>query len=203
MTKQKSIKVKLPEFRLSYPNLFKPKLNDYSGKLEYSCVALFPLGADLSGLERAIKQAFTEAFGPNEAKWPREKPGADGKPGPLVQPLKDQGERAKMSDDGKMVLPAGYVAGAKYLNLKTAQKPGVVDAQVQPIVEASEVYGGCYCLATVTVYAYKHPVRQGVTVSLQNVQKTRDGEKFGGATRAEDDFAPLPAASGDASSLFE
>jgi hypothetical protein len=196
MAKQKSIKVKLPEFRMSYPSLFKPKLNDLNDKLEYSCVALFPLGADLSVLETAIKQAFADAFGPNEAKWPREKSGE------LVQPLKDQSDRAKVSDDGKKVLPAGYVAGAKYLNLKTTQKPGVVDAQVQPIVEASEIYGGCYGMATVTVYAYKHPVRQGVTVSLQNVQKTRDGEKFGGAVRAEDDFAPLPAVSGDASSLF-
>ena len=48
-----SKRVTTPEFRVSFPVVFKPKKNDLSGEDEYSIVALFPKGADLTALKNA------------------------------------------------------------------------------------------------------------------------------------------------------
>ena len=47
-----------PEFRASYPKLFKAEVNQMSGKAEYSVVALFKKGEDLTALKKAAEQAL-------------------------------------------------------------------------------------------------------------------------------------------------
>lgn len=188
-----------PEFRVSYPNVFKPKLNKLSNKEEFSLVALFPKGADLSKLKAAVKEVIEKEWGKDPAKWPKN----------LKTPFRDQGEREKEDDvTGKMVMPAGYEKGAIFINLKAKSRPGVVDAQVQPILDESQFYAGCWARASVNPYAYDVSGSRGVSLGLNNIQKTRDGDSLGGKTKAEDDFAPIegaatPAAvSADAASLF-
>lgn len=187
---------KTPVFRVSYPNIFKPKLNELNGKNEYSLVALFPKGADLSALQKAATAAATKKWGADKTKWPKN----------IRSPFRDQGERAK-DVDGKSVLPAGYEAGAIFLTLKSKEKPGVVDQQVNDIMDESEVYAGCYMKASVNAYAYDEKGNRGISFGLGNLQKVKDGESLGGRTRAQDDFSAVEgeaAAGGDgsASSLF-
>jgi hypothetical protein len=70
-------------------------------------------------------------------------------------------------------------------------RPGVVDQDVQPILDQTEIYSGCSVNISVNLYAYDYKGKKGVGVGLNNIQKVADGERRGGGTRAEDDFQPL------------
>lgn len=187
-----------PEFRVSYPNVFKAKLNDLSGKEEYSLAALFPKGADLSNLKKLVHEALVKKWGLDQAKWPKV----------LRSPFRDQAERAKVDEDtGKETLPLGYEAGAIFINLKSAKRPGVVDHNVQRIIQEADFYAGCYARASVNAYAYDAKGNKGVAFGLGNIQKIKDGDPLGGRARAEDDFQAIegtsPSGEGaDATSLF-
>ena len=107
------------------------------------------------------------------------------------------------------MLPDGYVEGAIYLNLKSVNKPGLVDNQVQDIIDSAEFYGGCWARASVSVYAYAQGGNRGVNFGLGNIQKVKDDTPFGNRTKAQDDFAPVAGAvaakgesAGAASSMF-
>ena len=173
-------KVNTPEFRVAFPQVFQPKKNDLNGKDEYSVVALFPKGADLSALKKAAQEALVKKFGPEKAKWPKK----------LRSPFRDQGDREK-EKDGVMTLPQGYEKGAIYLNLRSAQRPGVVDNQVQEIIDTAEFYGGCWAVASINAYAYNIKGNAGVSFGLGNLQKRKDGDAFGNRTKPEDDFAAV------------
>lgn len=170
-----------PMFRVSYPNVFKPRMNDLNGKEEYSVMAIFPKGADLSALKEAAANAMAKKFGPDKTKWPKQ----------YRSPFRDQQDRAKEDEAGNLVMPEGLVAGAIYLNLRTNQKPAVVDQNVQPILEEKDFYAGCYARAKIGAYAYDNKGNKGVSFGLQNIQKMKDGEPLGTRTRPEDDFKPI------------
>lgn len=196
----KSKVVITPEFRVSYPKVFKPEPNKLkNNELEYSMQALFPKGADLSTLKKAAQEALQEKFGARLPQLVKE--------GKLKTPFRDQGEKEYTRDDGVKVMPPAMEKGAIFLTLRTKQKPGVVDQNVQSIMNEADFYGGCYAKAAVTVYAYEKGSNCGVNFGLQHVQKTRDGESLGSRTRAEDAFAPIdtPATGGsaDAGGLFD
>lgn len=173
-----------PEFRVSYPQVLQPKLNDLNGKMEYSVVALFPKGADLKPLKAAAAAAAKEKWG-------------DKLPANMRSPFRDQGEKEK---DG--ALPAGLEAGAIFINFKANQRPGLVDANVQPILDASDFYAGCWARAQVRAFAYDQKGNKGVSFGLQNVQKMREGEPLGSRVRAEDAFEAVAGATEDAGGIF-
>lgn len=183
-----------PEFRVSYPTLFKPKKNDLNNQMEYSVVALFKKGENLDKLKAAAQEACEKKWGKDKAKWPKT----------LRSPFRDQADRAKTNEEtGKEYLPDGYEAGAFYLNLKSTTRPGVVNQAVKEITEESgDFYAGCYAYASLSCYAYDQKGNKGVAFGLQNIQKSRDGEPFGGRTKATDDFAAVAVEGGDANALF-
>lgn len=186
-----------PEFRVSYPNVFKPKRNELNGKDEYSMVALFPKGADLKTLKEACQKAIVDKWGPDKAKWPNN----------LRTPFRLQEERAK-DVDGKRILPAGHEEGAVFINLKSSQRPGIVDQNVQDIINESDFYAGCWARASINAYAYDQKGNRGVAFGLNNVQKTRDDDPLGNRAKPEQDFAPVEmeqteaASTGSATDIF-
>lgn len=169
-----------PIFRVSYPNVFTPKKNDLNGKDEYSVVALFEKGANITGLKKAAQEALIKKFGADKTKWPAV----------LKTPFRDQAERVK-NVDGKMILPAAHVAGAVFMNLKSKDRPAVVDQNVEDIIDQSQFYAGCYARASVRAYAYDMKGNRGVAFGLQNIQKVKDGEPLSGRAKPEDEFAPV------------
>lgn len=177
--------INTPTFRVSYPNVFKAKRNDLNGKDEFSVVALFKKGEDLSALKAAAQKAIVDKWGPDKEKWPKN----------LRSPFRDQSERAK-EVDGKRILPAGHEEGAIFLNLKSSQRPGVVDQNVQDIIDESQFYAGCYARASVNAYAYDQKGNRGVSFGLGNIQKVRDGEPLGNRAKPEQDFAPIQVEEG-------
>ena len=195
-------KVNTPEFRAAFPQVFQAKRNTLNDKDEFSVVALFTLGQDLSMLKTACQEAITKKWGPDQSKWPQN----------LRSPFRDQGDREKLNEEtGKMEMPQGYVKGAIYITLRSTQKPGVVDNNVQEILDSSEFYGGCYAKASVNAYAYDQKGNRGVSFGLGNLQKLKDGDAFGNRTKPQDDFTPVQNPDGnqaggakgaDASSMF-
>ena len=76
-----------------------------------------------------------------------------------------------------------------FLNAKSSRKPGVVDADLNAILDKEEFYSGCYGRASLNFYAYDYQGTKGIGVGLNNLQKLEDGERLGGDfSTAEEDF---------------
>lgn len=158
---------------LSYPNLFTP--NGFAGQdPKFSTILIFDESEDLSKLEEAIEAALVKKFGEVPSNY--------------ASPIKNGDD--KKDKDGN---PRPEYAGRMYITVKNkADKPPyIVGADVQPILNESEIYGGCKARVSINVSAYDFMGTKGVSLWLQGVQKTSDGEPFGQASRPEDDFTPF------------
>jgi len=172
-------KVTTGKVRLSYTHLFEPHAIE-GNEAKYSTSVLIPK-SDKETLT-AIKEAVDQVKKEGTAKW-------GGKVPPnLKTPLRD-GDAERPDDEA--------YAGCYFLNANSKNKPGVVDANVQPVMDATEVYSGCYGRLTLNFYAYSASGNKGVACGLGNVQKLEDGEPLGGFTRAEDDFTAVGSAEDD------
>ena len=84
-----------------------------------------------------------------------------------------------------------------YFNLRANTKPGVVkinpsgNPRYIPITNQDELYSGCYGYVSVGFFAYKNSGNTGVSIALNNLLKTSDGEYLGGRSDANTDFAGL------------
>lgn len=165
-------KITTPLFRLSFAQLFTPKA-DQSGNLKYSLNMLFPKTTDLTLLKEAAKAAVVAKWGPNPPKG-------------LKNPFRDGDEKDY----------DGY-AGHIFVTASSKNKPGLVDQNVQPIMDQALLYSGCYCYASINAYAYEGKdakgaiLNRGVAFGLMNVQLVKAGEPFGARSNPTDDFAAV------------
>jgi len=81
--------------------------------------------------------------------------------------------------------------GHFFMNCNTSLKPGVVDAQMNPIMDKSEVYSGCYARVSINMFPFNVDGNKGIAAGLNNVQKLAEGDTLTGRTRAEDDFTAV------------
>lgn len=172
--------VNTPVFRVSYPNVFEAKLNKLSNQPEFSIEAIFDKDADLSDLKAAAQKALVSKFGADKSTWPQG----------IRTPFKKHEAKAK-TVGGKQVIPEPYVEGGIYLNLRSKQRPSVVDRDLTAIIDGTDFYAGCYAIASLSVYAYSKGGNNGVSFGLSNIQKFKDGDPLGGRTRPEDDFVAV------------
>ncbi|AEG59351.1 DUF2815 family protein [Desulforamulus ruminis] len=170
-TKSPNTKVVTGKIRMSYANLFEPRAIAEGQDKKYSLCVLIPK-SDVETL-RKIKAAVDAAKQAGASLW-------GGKiPSNLKTPLRDGDvDRADQEE----------YQGHYFLNASSKQKPGIVDRNVQPILDQSEVYSGCYGRVSLNFYPFNQAGNKGVGCGLQNVQKLEDGEPLGGRSRAEDDF---------------
>ncbi len=174
--------MRTPKFRISYPHLFTPQINQQSGKPEYSALALFEKGADFTELKQAAAAAGTEMWGQDKSKWPKN----------LLSPFRTE------KKDG--TLPSGLEAGAVFMNFKSKTKVLVVGKDGKtPITEEQELYAGCWCYGSVTASAYDVAGNKGIKFYLNGVQKVADGEKLSGGHSATSDFTSVVEAHTQAS----
>lgn len=177
-------KIVTKEFRVSFPSVFKPRTNS-NGKDTYSIQMLFPKTTDMTDIKELLKAAMVE-------KWPN----ADTRPKNLVNPLKD-GDTDVMEDGTLRKEKYPELEGHWLLTASSMSKVGVVDQDVQPILDESVFYSGCYARASIHAYAYgpdakNKTKKNGIGLGLNNVQKLRDGDSFNGRASAADDFDPVP-----------
>ena len=156
--------------RFSYLHCWEPDSVNGS-EPKYSVSAIIPK-SDTKTVN-AIKAAIEQAKKDSVSKW-------GGKvPGNLKLPLRD-GDIDRPDDEA--------YAGCYFFNANSRQAPQVVDSKVQPILDQSEVYSGCYGKISVTFYGYNSNGNRGIAAGLGNIQKLKDGESLGGRTSAADDF---------------
>ena len=148
-----------PEFRASYVFLNSPRIGKKGKNPKYCVNCVFPVGTDLTILKQAALACVIKQFGQDQSAWPKFK-----------NPFKPQDDRV-----GK---DKGYEKGGIYIIPNSNNKPGIVDAAVKPIINPSDIYGGCWGVAMVRVYWYDND-QKGVGFELINFQKTRDGEPLG------------------------
>jgi hypothetical protein len=171
-TTNNTTKVITGKVRLSYAHLFEPAETP-SGEEKYSVMLLIPKSdKETVGKIKAAQKAAAEAG--------RQKFG--GKiPQGLKLNLRDGDE--EMDTDERPEFKGVY-----FMNVSSKTRPGVVDAHLQPILDGSEVYSGCYAKASINFFAYNTAGNKGVSAGLNNIQKIADGDYLGGRTKAEDDF---------------
>lgn len=79
--------------------------------------------------------------------------------------------------------------GKFFANANTKRKPGIVDKDLNTIIDASEVYSGAKFRVKLTAFPYNVSGSKGVGLSLGNIQKVADGDPLNGSSRnAADDF---------------
>lgn len=160
--------------RLSYAHLFEP-VSINGGAEKYSVSVLIPKDnkATIEKIEKAVDAAIEEGI----AKFGGKKPNK----GAIKLPLRD----------GDIERDDEAYKGHYFVNANSLTAPQVVDTQLNPILDKSEVYSGCYGRVSLSFYAFNSNGNKGVACGLNNVQKVRDGEPLGGRTTAADDFGTL------------
>lgn len=159
--------------RLSYANIWEPQsINGSEPKYSVSLIIPKSDTATLNKIKQAIEVAKQEAISKFGGKIPAN----------LKLPLRD-GDIDRPDDEAYQ--------NSYFINCNSKQKPQVVDSQVQPILDQTEVYSGCYGRVSVTFYGFNSNGNRGVAAGLGNVQKLRDGDALGGRMRAEDEFSTL------------
>lgn len=176
--------------RLSFPNLFVPKAAGPGAEPKFSATFLLPPDFNLDPLKLAVLNAAKNKWGDVAAKWISERK--------IKLPFKRQDEKSNL---------AGYTEGY-YINASSKNRPGVVDAALQPIENREDVQAGMIVAVTLNAYAWEHPQNgKGVSFGLQNVMIVKDdGTRFGGgASKPEEDFADFKsvASSGAAAKTAE
>lgn len=79
--------------------------------------------------------------------------------------------------DGDLKVNDKCFKDAYYINTSSREQPGVVDTDLNPIIQSEEVYDGCFGRASITFYPYKVGTKSGIAVGLNNVMKMKDGER--------------------------
>lgn len=173
--KNNETKVITGKVRFAYLHVFEPHAVDESQDKKYSVTLLIPKSdkKTISAMKQAIKKAIEQGV---KEKWGGKKPAN------LQMPLRD-------GDEERPDQPEFH--GHYFVNAKSTYKPGVVDAQLNEIIDSTELYSGCYGKASVNFYAYNVSGNKGIACGLNNIQKLHDGETLGGRARPEDEFEPV------------
>jgi hypothetical protein len=64
-------------------------------------------------------------------------------------------------------------------------------------VDEDEIYSGVWAIISVTFYGYDVSGNRGIACGLNNVMKFKDGERLGGRSSADNDFADIDAEEDD------
>jgi len=172
--KSNETKVVTGKVRFSYVNVFEPRAVEEGQEPKYSVSILIPKTdkATLAKIEQAIEAAKQQGLSMWGGKVPTN----------LKLPLRD-GDTDRPDD------PA--YRGHYFINATSKIKPGVVDAQLNPIIDPTEFYSGCYGRASINFFPFNKAGNRGVAAGLNNLQKLADGDFLGGRSRPEDDFEPV------------
>ena len=178
MTTEKNQPVLTPVALARFINVFEPRVvtgpdANPNALPKYEVNLVFPEGADLTELKQAAFKAGQIKFGMDKAKWPKFAH-------PLFKKAEDLKEKHYGAYKGRIVLRAS-----------TTDPVGVVDADVQPIINPRDVYAGCEVIAQVKFAGYQRLGNSGISCYLMNIQKVSDGEALSGGPRAEDAFSPV------------
>ena len=127
MAKQNNTKVVTGIVRLSYANVWEPKSIN-GGDPKYSCSIIIPKTdtETVNAINAAVDCAIKEGIGKFGGKKPNK--------AAIKLPLRD----------GDIERDDEAYANSYFVNANSTTAPQIVDQKVQPILDRSEVYSGCY-----------------------------------------------------------
>ena len=168
----KNPRVVTGKVRFSYASVFTP-VDKGDGKIPKYSVSIIIPKTDKETIAK-VNKAFEEAKAASAAYF-----------GGTVPKLLKGGLR-----DGDLEKEDEAYAGSMFINANSAKKPGVVDSEMNAIIDADEFYSGCFGRAAIEFYPYNMEGSKGIACGLGNVQKLEDGERLGsGGVAAAVDFA--------------
>jgi len=169
-----------PEAILSFPSLITPRARSEGGEPVFSCTLLFTATAQKDPLFAKLKAAAEAAA----------KERFDGKiPAGLKSPFRDGNEKDY----------SGY-AGTVFISPWSKQKPGIVDENVEALIDPDRLYPGVIVRADVKPFAWSVSGNKGVSFGLNHLQIIREGERMDGRSSPSSVFSAV--SSDDDSSPF-
>lgn len=164
----------LKNVRLSYVHLTAPYARDPKEPGKYQVTVLLPK-SDAAG-KTAIDTAIAAAVqAGTTGKWNGSAPQVPATPVWDGDGVSQNGNKFGPECAGCWVFTAS--SGAD-------RKPEVVDGNLNPILNGSEIYSGMYANVSVNFFPYNYNGRKGIGCGLGPVQKVCDGEVLGGAPPA-------------------
>lgn len=183
MTQQnQSTTVTTDRVRLSYVHLFQPHANNPGQEPKYSTTILIPKSdtATMQRIQAAINAAFEKGVA---SRWGGARP-----PQPQI-PIWD-GDGVRKNGE-----PFGPEAkGHWVITASSRQQQAIVDLNLNPIINQSEVYSGIYAKVNLNFFPFDNSGNRGIGAGLGPVQKVSDGEPLGGRVSAEQAFGGSPGA---------
>lgn len=174
--------IRIGEVRFGYCHLFSPRKKEDGTDDKFGCQILIPK-SDAEGV-KLVNDAI-EAAKKNgvNTKWNGRLPAAS----KLTLPLRDGDE--EFPDDE-------VYEGMWFMNANTGlnRKPGIRVLDNGQLVEAldeDDFYSGCYGAAAVSFFPYNSNGNMGVACALNNVVRTKHGDRLAGGRSAEQDFDDL------------
>lgn len=169
MNKLNECQVVTGEVRLSFCNLFEPKAMNEGEAPKYSCTIILDKkknAADIDAIKAAIKKA---------AEKGAQKHFGGRVPQNVTNTLQDGDVVVDDLGDLKSDKYPEY-KGCYFMRLSTKYAPKILGPDKNEITDPTLVYSGCYGRVSLTTFAYSGNGNRGVSASLNNVMKTRDGE---------------------------
>lgn len=164
------------QVRLSYVHLFTPYASKQGQEAKYSVTILLPKSdiATKQRIDAAINAAIQEGI---SSKWNGVRP-------PQVKnPIWD-GDGVRQNGE-----PFGpECKGHWVFTASTRQQPAIVDLNLNPIINQSEIYSGIFARVNINFFPYFNSGNKGIGCGLGPVQKIADGEPLGGQMSAEAAF---------------
>ena len=168
--------IRVGEVRFSFVHVFSPRTGDDGKPGKYGVCIVWPKTD--TATTKLVQDAIAAAKEAAKAKGKK-------LPANCKVPLRD-GDIDREDDEN--------FEGCWFINANSGQKPGVRVLDNGNVVEAldeDDFYSGCYGAATVNFFDFDSNGNKGIGAGLNNVIKTRDGEKLSGGTNADADFADL------------
>lgn len=159
--------------RFSYCHVFEPHAMEGNEEAKYSVTLLIPKSdkVTLDKIDKAVKAALEEG---------KSKKFGGTIPKSYKHPLRDGDEKADTNPEYE---------DHYFINANNTSRPGVVDKNLNEILDREEFYSGCYGRASIVFYPFNTNGNKGVACSLHNLQKLEDGERLAGSrASAADDF---------------
>lgn len=172
----KPTQVTTGEVRISYEHLLKPYAQQQGAEPKFSATLLIPK-SDIGTKQRidaAIQAAIAEGVA---GKWNGARP-----PQPPVPVYDGDGVRPNGEPFGE------ECKGHWVMTANSKQQQEIVDMQMNPIFDTTQVYSGMYARVVINFFAYNATGKKGIGCGLGPVQKTRDGEPLGGRMSAAEAF---------------
>lgn len=166
------MKLITPVNRASFCHLVEPKAPAAGAPPVYSMALVLPKDDPdtkkfMKNLKAAAESRAQEKFGQVPKK--------------LKFPWKDGDKEDRTEWEGCWIVSA-----------KSKSRPGIVGADLQPVMDPEILYSGAYYRASVSEWAWDHSTGgKGISLNLDNVMWVKDGEPFSARTAAEDDFAGM------------